>query len=122
MRGGSERGGSGMDQTVIIKAPLHSLQNYYCCEQSDFQRQTYLLFCEEDVSVAQLKIKIIKHCGNYLNSDSCPTQTINHFPSPPPCSRVSPSEEMEDNMVSLQTFQTIRLAHCQIENAPGCVF
>lgn len=124
MRGGSERGGSGMDQTIIIKAPLHSLQNYYCCEQqSDFQRHTYLLFCKEDVSVAQLKIKIIKNCGNHLNSDSCPTQTINHFPSPPPRSRVSPSgEEMEDNMVSLQTFQTMRLAPCQIENAPGCVF
>lgn len=74
-----------MDQTVIIKAPLHSLQNYYCCEQqSDFQRHTYLLFCEEDVSVAQLKIKIIKNCGYHLNSDSSPTQTINHFPSPPP--------------------------------------
>ena len=65
MRDGSERGGSGMDQTVIIKAPLHSLQNYYCCEQqSDFQRHTYLLFCEEDVSVAQLKIKIILIISN----------------------------------------------------------
>ena len=107
------------------KAPPHSLQNYYCCEQPDFQRHTYLLFCEEDVSVAQLKIKIMKNCGDHLNSDSAPTQTIYHFPSPPPRSRVSASgEEMEDNRVSLQTFQTMRLAPCQIENAPSwmCVF
>jgi len=68
-----------MGQTVIIKAPPHSLQNYYCCEQqSDFQRHTYLLFCEEDVSVAQLKIKIMKNCGYHLNSHIHP-----HLPTHP---------------------------------------
>ena len=64
-------------QSVIIKVPL---QNYccwvWCGQQSDFPRHTYLLLCEEDVSVAQLKKKNYRY---HLNSDSSPAWTINHF-------------------------------------------
>lgn len=50
--------GCGTVESVIVKVPLRN----YCCwvwcgQQLDFPRHTYLLLCEEDVSVAQLKKK-----------------------------------------------------------------
>lgn len=73
-----------MDQSVIVKtANLFKAATAGSGMRNNqiFRGTTYLLLCEEDVSVAQLKRE---NCHYHPNLDFSPAETINHFPSPPP--------------------------------------
>lgn len=110
------REGCGTQQSVSIKAPPHSLKNscwVWCEQQLDFPRHTYLLLCEEDVSVTQLEKKKKMKCCYHLTPDSSPIQTINHFPPPAPNPRVSVSGgQMEDRRVSYRKTKALSDRKC----------